>query len=436
MPDYCAPLPQGVHPRTGGEHFLRWAGVAEVAGSSPHGRGTPYLSRKNLRTPRFIPARAGNTFVLMSVSGSASVHPRTGGEHCSSSHSSPHVSGSSPHGRGTLYGDRNEVSGKRFIPARAGNTAHQTPKPVSGTVHPRTGGEHPRNRRISAARFGSSPHGRGTQLRETGREMDRRFIPARAGNTAASSGFQLIVAVHPRTGGEHPVVATASCHSDGSSPHGRGTLADVRSRVRRIRFIPARAGNTATFSISHQCLPVHPRTGGEHVPAPMRVRNAVGSSPHGRGTRYSGIGDWIELRFIPARAGNTLQEKETRLRAAVHPRTGGEHDADALKSVSTTGSSPHGRGTHRTKCGCAPLRRFIPARAGNTSYQVRVRAVTAVHPRTGGEHVALPEKLTLNGGSSPHGRGTLPRPRSCSSEFRFIPARAGNTLFDIEASRD
>ena len=76
---------------------------------------------------------------------------------------------------------------------------------------------------------------------------------------------------------------------------------------------------------------------------------------------------------------------------SVHPRTGGEHSLadDTVELLQDAGSSPHGRGTlsaTRTYEHCCAMRRFIPARAGNT----------------------------------------LTRTRS-SSPDRFIPARAGNT---------
>ena len=51
--------------------------------------------------------------------------------------------GSSPHMRGTQQtGDSNDGP-DRFIPAHAGNTARVALELLSGSVHPRTCGEHP-----------------------------------------------------------------------------------------------------------------------------------------------------------------------------------------------------------------------------------------------------------------------------------------------------
>ena len=51
---------------------------------------------------------------------------------------------------------------------------------------------------------------------------------------------------------------------------------------------------------------VHPRTRGEHAPAFCSENARIGSSPHARGTRPLLARDALKIRFIPARAGNTL----------------------------------------------------------------------------------------------------------------------------------
>ena len=72
--------------------------------------------------------------------------------------------------------------------------------------------------------------------------------------------------------------------------------------------------------------------------------------------------------------------------------------------------------------------RFIPARAGNTLWLVLYRANASVHPRAGGEHIASISASAIFIGSSPRGRGTLVGSDAVRLEQRFIPARAGNTM--------
>jgi len=72
------------------------------------------------------------------------------------------------------------------------------------------------------------------------------------------------------------------------------------------RFIPAWAGNTRAIPRARWVGSVHPRVGGEHAEV-SKVRGKVtGSSPRGRGTPYTGVGAGLDARFIPAWAGNTL----------------------------------------------------------------------------------------------------------------------------------
>ena len=326
-----------VHPRAGGEHAMLRRISLTSSGSSPRGRGT--LQHVEVR------------------SACRAVHPRAGGEHVSRSMATPSiVAGSSPRGRGTPANGRADWS--------------------RATVHPRAGGEHAldRERCLLPCLYGSSPRGRGTRARAARARTSRRFIPARAGNTATTSD-----PVHPRAGGEHPLT--------GSSPRGRGTHWIPRRVGPLNRFIPARAGNTSISLSSSPRRSVHPRAGGEHNDF-LRARwVGYGSSPRGRGTRRPCSERPALHRFIPARAGNT---------------------------------------PHTNKVVSVALR-FIPARAGNTGNETENRLAKAVHPRAGGEHVALVALIVAAIGSSPRGRGTRGPFGDRLAGRRFIPARAGNT---------
>ena len=255
---------------------------------------------------------------------------------------------------------------RRFIPARAGNTRPWCPSPGPAAVHPRTGGEHYVPNEVRRPCGGSSPHGRGTLREHGGHQGPARFIPARAGNTACARSDRFPDTVHPRTGGEHGLCALPEQPTIGSSPHGRGTPQTPRQNLGPHRFIPARAGNTGGPPEGRSHQPVHPRTGGEHVPRPLNAAPSTGSSPHGRGTRELVRPGLVVPRFIPARAGNTSASCPRFSSRTVHPRTGGEHKELADLNGNKDGSSPHGRGTPAIHRGGGRGWRFIPARAGNT----------------------------------------------------------------------
>ena len=233
---------------------------------------------------------------------------------------------------------------------------------------------------------GSSPRGRGTPLPPRDAVPPARFIPARAGNTCSRPRSIRSTPVHPRAGGEHFRAPLHAHVHGGSSPRGRGTRWGCAPGSCAPRFIPARAGNTMDGTAANQLRTVHPRAGGEHARHSYHGRSKGGSSPRGRGTPRDPPLGRGGLGFIPARAGNTTSARLSRSRRPVHPRAGGEH-WDALTALSdSTGSSPRGRGTRSLEIPDDVPDRFIPARAGNTRRSSRRSMPPSVHPRAGGEH--------------------------------------------------
>ena len=335
-----------VHPRVGGEH-RRWE-VEHIGhlGSSPRGRGT-HNSRRMLRyNNRFIPAWAGNTATRFRGWHRPPVHPRVGGEHQISLMQTPNRDGSSPRGRGTRGLSERYLTHLRFIPAWAGNTRETTMTDILLAVHPRVGGEHCSSVRVDSHISGSSPRGRGTHRTRREALPDQRFIPAWAGNTRRPVYFSSDNAVHPRVGGEHGPLAPSHAYPAGSSPRGRGTHKWIPPTNDHPRFIPAWAGNTRRRRHRSARDRVHPRVGGEHMNFPTFFRHPTGSSPRGRGTRRSFARQRRASRFIPAWAGNTYNPPRLQLSHSVHPRVGGEHVFPAMKyGYFLTGSSPRGRGT-------------------------------------------------------------------------------------------
>ena len=236
-----------------------------VYGSSPLARGT--LRERHRAGPhgRFIPARAGNTTPKCAQMSSTPVHPRSRGEHRQPPSSVGHQYGSSPLARGTPAAIRVDRPDARFIPARAGNTAIPLPPCPWISVHPRSRGEHIAARIPRARSCGSSPLARGTRQRQSGRDRRGRFIPARAGNTRLTAAATAQAAVHPRSRGEHGARREDPRHGVGSSPLARGTPRDAARLQTQRRFIPARAGNTCRRGRRTRFPTVHPRSRGEHV---------------------------------------------------------------------------------------------------------------------------------------------------------------------------
>ena len=361
--------------------------AGDICGSSPRGRGTPVRYEACHAHSRFIPARAGNTSPSDETTPAAPVHPRAGGEHTMGT---PRFSGAAVH------------------PRAGGEHSSSAASAVSRPVHPRAGGEHWLALRTTTAGYGSSPRGRGTPPRSPARPLQIRFIPARAGNTAARR------------------LRKCPYQTPGSSPRGRGTRLTTRRATSAA--VHPRAGGEHTqlpYDASCRCRPVHPRAGGEHCCGQVV-------------STFTAPGNTVPIhvnRFIPARAGNTPTSRPCS--AGSSPRGRGTHNRRLL-DTGTSGSSPRGRGTRAERCHVREnLRRFIPARAGNTGAMTAAAsagrrfiparagntpiwsvAASAIHrfipARAGNTRAPRCSSRSLVSGSSPRGRGT-PRSRRTSA---------------------
>ena len=422
------PPVSAVHPRERGEHSPIHRFFINVSGSSPRARGTRPGDRRAEAYGRFIPASAGNTCCAMASTARLTVHPRERGEHRRQAVPGVQLCGSSPRARGTPLRDGDGHSGARFIPASAGNTSSPSSPTSASAVHPRERGEHSIVSERKRLQGGSSPRARGTLTGGSAGSTGKRFIPASAGNTSPAPVVFNRPPVHPRERGEHIAVEPVGWGDYGSSPRARGTLTPREHICGEFRFIPASAGNTTCSCSTSTAATVHPRERGEH---PRRLRHphrGAGSSPRARGTPRTWPNKGLWRRFIPASAGNTPSPATPTADRSVHPRERGEHGRATGGRGRDSGSSPRARGTLRHSCRRHRPRRFIPASAGNTRPQARRCGGLPVHPRERGEHGGGFELGLVGGGSSPRARGThLPFQVSALS-IRFIPASAGNTV--------
>ena len=460
-------LTDTVHPRACGEQGAPRMSISTAAGSSPRVRGTAPRAMTSHNGRRFIPARAGNRLANDPGCSDPAVHPRACGEQVLILGPCDKHVGSSPRVRGTVVTDVEARIRNRFIPARAGNSRRSTKASPQRAVHPRACGEQLVRAGVRLQNIGSSPRVRGTDDPALAVEHVRRFIPARAGNSGSGDSGLLDDAVHPRACGEQDDFPKFTSTVIGSSPRVRGTapIRPYRNRQHRFiparagnsgvanasypplpvhpprvrgtamlagrrgsnqRFIPARAGNRTPIGCASRCGPVHPRACGEQDAHRLRVEMRSGSSPRVRGTGPSSTSTPNWSRFIPARAGNRPVSCRAIPPTEVHPRACGEQRCRRLWIAENTGSSPRVRGTGETARHARNRKRFIPARAGNSSIVARQGCLNTVHPRACGEQPISLRPTNQNIGSSPRVRGTAPRCLHTPPPGRFIPARAGN----------
>ena len=195
----------------------------------------------------------------------------------------------------------------------------------------------------------------------------------------------------------------------------------------QIRFIPAGAGNTVVFSTCSAGITVYPRWRGEHKRVGSICSTKPGLSPLARGTHALKVLEGDAGRFIPAGAGNTSPTGINAIAASVYPRWRGEHRLRHRHNRQNDGLSPLARGTQFTCSTCPTFPRFIPAGAGNTNKINAPFPFPSVYPRWRGEHHRHIRTKRRHDGLSPLARGTRFSSYTSTPGVRFIPAGAGNT---------
>ena len=142
----------------------------------------------------------------------------------------------------------------------------------------------------------------------------------------------------------------------------RGTRSMRQRRNMNSRITPARAGNTTFFQKGVTCPQDHPRSCGEHSFSMFSLTVLSGSPPLVRGTPAIKGRNLPCGGITPARAGNTAFYSVDVNAAKDHPRSCGEHLFLLMSRVLYSGSPPLVRGTHVMSALTTSLKRITPAR--------------------------------------------------------------------------
>ena len=172
---------------------------------------------------------------------------------------------------------------ERSIPARAGETALLIRSVRDTRVHPRACGGNSGKGSWRPACRGPSPRVRGKPAVGVALMAVARSIPARAGETLGRWGFVASKGVHPRAcGGNHRQLPGPG-HLRGPSPRVRGKRRPGAVRERHRGSIPARAGETLGRAGRRAAGEVHPRACGGNSGRIRRPSSRAGPSPRVRG---------------------------------------------------------------------------------------------------------------------------------------------------------
>ncbi len=415
------------HPRACGANLSTSSNSNSSAGSSPRVRGKRPRARDRVDRRRIIPARAGQTQDQQGTMTDSPDHPRACGANPDFRAAAERETGSSPRVRGKRSRSTRHCRCSWIIPARAGQTQETSGKNTGDADHPRACGANESSLSRLSSTSGSSPRVRGKQLYETAKSQKRRIIPARAGQTGSSRPPWSAPSDHPRACGANKGSQDGFAQLFGSSPRVRGKRTAKTGQHATKRIIPARAGQTRYFQQRRFRRPDHPRACGANAAVIVSIRVTAGSSPRVRGKPHLLRVERDLVRIIPARAGQTRPSASHSSCPTDHPRACGANFGFAEAPFGDFGSSPRVRGKpgglrHRPVEG-----RIIPARAGQTSDQKEPIMTNSDHPRACGANIATVIALGVAVGSSPRVRGKRPSGAARHAPRRIIPARAGQT---------
>ena len=158
-----------------------------------------------------------------------------------------------------------------------------------------------------------------------------------------------------------------------------------------------------------------------------------GLSPRGRGKPNRNTSASVDVRSIPAWAGETRSLSCLPCIRMVYPRVGGGNPTPPVCAHALEGLSPRGRGKPQRLIPLARGVRSIPAWAGETRALITPALVCGVYPRVGGGNLGYWRAQMCGGGLSPRGRGKLGARAIPTLACRSIPAWAGETKTAISA---
>ena len=397
---------------------------------------------------RIIPARAGFTRGGRPTFRGRWDHPRSRGVYFNEEDLNGALRGSSPLARGLRDHYPRARSAAGIIPARAGFTIAPREAAARFEDHPRSRGvydrptynnrereeDHPRSRgvytiqpTVQSSPMGSSPLARGLPRNHGRRVPGARIIPARAGFTHRGQRECRDRRDHPRSRGVYARAALTRRSLRGSSPLARGLQEGGLLGVHLGGIIPARAGFTRTAPGRERAGGDHPRSRGVYEEAARKTRPKAGSSPLARGLPWWRRRTRRRPGIIPARAGFTPSRWPACASAWDHPRSRGVYRADGDARHARLGSSPLARGLPGASCPAVFRDGIIPARAGFTDPQGRLRLFSGDHPRSRGVYGDARASRARPAGSSPLARGLQYLYARRLGRPWIIPARAGFT---------
>ena len=359
-----AQCPRRVDPRVcGGAKLLNGLALREY-GRSPRVRGSRCACRRTPGCGGSIPACAGEPLARRDQGAQPGVDPRVCGGAVLPVDQHGFGEGRSPRVRGSRREGGDGQLDRRSIPACAGEPVPRRAAPCATGVDPRVCGGARKVSAVKPSRYGRSPRVRGSRLEGQAGSIGGGSIPACAGG-----------ATWPKS---------RCSHCRGRSPRVRGSPFSPLRTHPPSGSIPACAGEPRRAPSAWCRQGVDPRVCGGARFAQIRKRLFQGRSPRVRGSLFN-IRCLCRLTgSIPACAGEPRLARSRPRRHGVDPRVCGGAIVSLAVNRKHRGRSPRVRGS-RLYCRDGKWRPgSIPACAGEPQLFGREYNLGKVDPRVCG----------------------------------------------------
>ena len=192
--------------------------------------------------------------------------------------------------------------------------------------------------------------------------------------------------------------------------------------------IPACAGEPRPGNRQRKRRRVDPRMRGGARGGQIVVYEALGRSPHARGSPTQALRKWPADGSIPACAGEPCGRSTSSASMGVDPRMRGGASQYQLERQPATGRSPHARGSRIYSSLTCRVSGSIPACAGEPEPRADRAHEPRVDPRMRGGATLAINRSFRQEGRSPHARGSRVSARGSDGQQGSIPACAGEPL--------
>ena len=406
---YIEIVPYEVDPRVcGGAKLLNGLALREY-GRSPRVRGSRCACRRTPGCGGSIPACAGEPLARRDQGAQPGVDPRVCGGAVLPVEQHGFGEGRSPRVRGSRREGGDGQLDRRSIPACAGEPVPRRAAPCATGVDPRVCGGAGSKAKREVSEAGRSPRVRG--------EPRGRSPGAR------------IAGVDPRVCGGALSRLCARIRLPGRSPRVRGSHEERHQRGAGKGSIPACAGEPRGYWCSRTSKRVDPRVCGGALSGPYAEADAAGRSPRVRGSPAMRRERAMRTGSIPACAGEPATQFISRKCPKVDPRVCGGAPKIVSASRAASGRSPRVRGSHRKSRSQSKAPGSIPACAGEPALLPRWKVAARVDPRVCGGASAFRPRVQPRQGRSPRVRGSRHQLVELVALAGSIPACAGEPLY-------